>query len=99
MVGIMRKRIENSIERVEWRILSPQVAKDVFILVSQNLDLVDTACSVVEDNAGEVQKMLQEGSISKPSLEQVQRWNQQPEKQFHAVIAHPFVFIQEAFDH
>ncbi len=99
MVGIMRKRIENSVERVEWHILSPQVGQDVFILVSQNLDLVDTACSVVEDNASEVQQMLQEGGISKLSLEQVQRWNQQPEKQFNAVIAHPFVLIQEAFEH
>jgi hypothetical protein len=75
MVGTMRKRIENSIERVEWRTLSPQVARDA------------------------VQKLLKQGSISKPTLEQVQRWSQQPEKQFHAVIAHPFVLIQEAYDH
>jgi hypothetical protein len=99
MVGTMRKRIENSIERVEWRTLSPQVARDVFILVSQDLSLVETACSVVEDDTDAVQKLLKQGSISKPTLEQVQRWSQQPEKQFHAVIAHPFVLIQEAYDH
>lgn len=99
MVGTMRKRIESSMERVEWQVLSPQAGKDVFILVAQELSLVEAACSVVEDDAEEVQRLLSEGSIGKPTLEQIQRWNQQPEKQFNAVIAHPFVLIQEAYDH
>lgn len=91
--------LERSIERVPWKLLQPQALKDMYILVSSDLDLVQTAYEVVSDNADLIKSWIETRKLSKPTRDQIYDWSQSPDKTFRTLIAHPYVLIQESLDH
>lgn len=68
-------------------------------MVSQRLDLLDTAWEIVQDNKPLVQEWLNKGLLYRPTLEELAEWDDTPDMPFRAVITHPFVLIQPAKDH
>lgn len=98
-MNFFKNAIQRSVERVPWKFLEPQMEQDMFIVVNRNLDLVEAALGVVTDEASVVKSWLEGNLLTKPSDEQIEEWSTSPNKMFQAVKAHPFVLIQEAFDH
>ncbi len=91
--------LSRSVEKVPWRVLQPEAIKDYYILVSAEIDLVDAAVEVVSDNAETVKSWIDEKKLSKPSPLQLSDWSKFPDKTFRTLIAHPYVLIQESYDH
>jgi hypothetical protein len=78
---------------MDWETLIPHAKRDAVIVVDGALDLVEVGVAIAEDNASVVQNWLSELLLHKPSQEELNDWNAEPEKQFNTLIVQPFVLI------
>ena len=78
---------------MDWETLIPHAKRDAVIVVDGALDLVEVGVAIAEDNAAVVQNWLSELLLQKPSQEELNHWNAEPEKQFNTLIVQPFVLI------
>ena len=78
---------------MDWETLIPHAKRDAVIVVDGALDLVEVGVAIAEDNAAVVQNWLSELLLHKPSLEELNDWNAEPEKQFNTLIVQPFVLV------
>lgn len=69
--------------------------RDAVILVAQDLDLVTAAEKVAVDDVKSVQSWIQSGRFHRPTVEQIEGWNELQKKAFRFVIVQPYVLIQE----
>lgn len=81
------------VARVGWRDLRPHAARGALFLVSQ-LDLVEAATAVAEDDTTAVQKWLSEGKLARPTADQHQAWEAEPDRPFDYLIVQPFVLAR-----
>jgi hypothetical protein len=91
--------LHHQVEVVPWRFLAQQLQADAYIVVEQDMDLVSVGLEIVNDNRERVQEWVARGKLNKPTLQQVEAWNQAPEKTFKTLITHPYILIQEMLDH
>ncbi|MFM7438610.1 MAG: DUF2288 domain-containing protein [Snowella sp.] len=78
---------------MDWETLIPHAKRDAVIVVDGALDLVEVGVAIAEDNASVVQNWLSELLLHKPSQEELNHWNAEPEKQFNTLIVQPFVLV------
>jgi hypothetical protein len=78
---------------MDWETLIPHAKRDAVIVVDGALDLVEVGVAIAEDNAVVVQNWLSELLLHKPSQEELNGWNAEPEKQFNTLIVQPFVLV------
>ncbi len=90
----LRKELTESIDEAEFDWLKPHIQKDVVIIVSTSLDLVEVGMAIAQDQTQIVDRWINEQLIAKPTMEQLAHWNQQSSLRFKALIVQPFVLIQ-----
>lgn len=83
---------------MDWETLIPHAKRDAVIVVDGALDLVEVGVAIAEDNASVVQNWLSELLLHKPSQEELNHWNAEPEKQFNTLIVQPFVLVTAIAD-
>jgi hypothetical protein len=76
--------------------LQVHAKRDAIIVIKDELELSVVAVAIAEDNTTSVQGWIGEQAIAKPTAQQLTDWNQNPEKQFVALIVQPFVVVKEA---
>ncbi|ARV61945.1 hypothetical protein BZZ01_27965 [Nostocales cyanobacterium HT-58-2] len=91
----LRAELTENLDEAEWEWLIPHARRDAVIVVAEELDLLDVGLAIASDNASEVQIWIDEALITKPSVEQIGEWNNQPTKRFHTLIIQPYVLVQE----
>lgn len=91
----LRAELAENLDQAEWDWLLPHVMRDAVVVVANELDLLDVAVAIANDNVGEVQHWISEQLISKPSSTQMSDWNGDRTKRFHALIVQPYVLVQE----
>jgi hypothetical protein len=91
----LRKQLAEEVQQSPWHFLKPHAERDGIIVVNRDLELLDVSFAIVSNDAPCVEKWIASGQVVKPSREQLDRWNQQPEKEFLFLIAQPWVVIQE----
>lgn len=91
----LREEIAQSLDEAQWDWLVPHVKRDAAIVVSQELDLVDVGVAIANNEVSRVQDWIERQLIQKPSIEQLNDWNDKPSKRFQAIIVQPYVAIQE----
>jgi len=79
--------------RIAWKELQRFFASGVVIAVSQELDLVDVAFQISEDNAAQVTEWMTTGLIGKVSDEQAKEWHES-DAVVWAVVTSPYVLVQ-----
>lgn len=89
-------QLREDVADIEWKDLLPHAKRDAIIVVTEKLNLTEVGAAIAQDNTSLVQAWISNQSISKPSPEQLTDWNNQPQKQFIALIVQPFVIIKEA---
>ncbi len=90
----MRIRLNAETAKLEWPELEKHFARGVVIKVSQELDLIEVALRVIEDDKAVVADWMERGLVVHPSMDNAQDWvNRQP--LFWTVVAAPWVLIQE----
>lgn len=91
----LKESLKESMDEAEWNWLIPHSKRDVIIVVSESLDLIDVALAISMDSAKQVESWIQTQLLQKPSEVQIESWNQTPERKFLTVVVQPFVLIQE----
>jgi hypothetical protein len=89
----IKTQLDKDIAEVEWEVLIPHAQRDVIIIVSSGLPLLDVAVAIAKDDQISVQHWISEALITKPSQQQLSDWNGNPQRKFTAVIVQPFVII------
>lgn len=93
-MGNLRTQLAEMMDEVVWDCLIPHAKRDALVVVTPGLDLLEVGEAIAQDNTTLVQRWIGEQLISKPEADQLQQWNQTPQKQFTALIVQPFVLVQ-----
>lgn len=92
----IRESFKRDLAEVSWRELRVHLQRDGVILVSRDLDLIETAVAVADDDAGKVETWIAADQIGKPGKEQLDAWEKEQDKAFRMLIVQPFILIQDA---
>lgn len=92
----LRAELAQNLDEAVWSWLVPHVKRDVVIVVTQELDLLDVAVAIASDDTLCVQHWISEQLLHKPSPEQLTAWNRDETKRFQALIVQPYVLVQES---
>jgi hypothetical protein len=91
----LKEKLEQDVADISWKELQVHAKRDAIIVIKDELELSTVAVAIAEDNTTSVQKWIGEEAIAKPTAQQLTDWNQNPEKQFVALIVQPFVVVKE----
>ncbi len=90
-----REGLTRTLDEAEWIWLKAHSERGALILVSTQLDLLEVGDKLADDDVASVEEWLKKGLISKPTIEQMDAWDQDPTKRFLSVIIQPYVLIQD----
>ena len=91
----LNEKLAQDVAEITWQDLLPHAKRDAVIVIQEELELLEVATAIAEDNTVSVQGWIGNQSISKPTAEQLTAWNQTPQKLFATLIVQPFVIIKE----
>lgn len=91
----LRAELAEGLDEAEWNWLMPHAQRDSLILINPELDILDVAMAIANDDTAKVQRWISESLITKPSQVQISNWNQEQSKRFNALIIQPYVLVQE----
>jgi hypothetical protein len=94
---VYRTKINQETSRIAWKELQRFYASGATILVSSELDLVEVAFQISEDNKLQVAQWLSMGKIGKVTDAQALAWYE-ADAEVWAVVVSPYVLIQEEKD-
>ena len=80
--------------RINWSELQRHFARGVVIKVATELDLVETAAIIIEDNGSQIEDWMEQGKIANASDEDAISW-QKTDAELWSVVAAPWVLVQE----
>ncbi len=90
---IHRAKVNMETARIAWRELQRFFASGAAIYVSRDLDLVEVAFQVSEDNRDMAARWMDSGHIARVTDEQAQAWYE-ADADMWAVVVSPFVLVQ-----
>ena len=80
--------------QINWQELEPHFAKGVVIKVSSDLDLINVATAVIEDNKDQVSDWMESKQIAHAIEKDAIEWGVR-DPTFWAVVTAPWVLVQE----
>lgn len=95
----LRTILSKSFDEAEWGWLKPHIERDAVIVVSRELSLLEASVCIAQNETPKVDGWISQGLLAKPTLEQIEAWNREPQKPFMSVVVQPFVLIQEVMSH
>jgi hypothetical protein len=93
-VEILRAKLNGETARVSWAELQRHHARGVVVRVSGELDLIDVAVAMAQDDGAAIGRWLQAGQVGKVSDEQAQDWLAR-DPDLWSVVVVPWVLVQE----
>ena len=91
---ILRAKVNMETSRIHWKELQRFFASGVTIVVSPELDLVEVAFQMHNDNKVKIESWLVSGELAKVSDTQAAAWLA-ADLETWAVVVSPWVLIQE----
>jgi len=79
---------------VSWQELVRHFARGVVIKVSKEIDLIEAAACLAEDNAAQLQSWLEREQVMRASDDDARDWTAR-EPDFWCVVTAPWVLVQE----
>jgi hypothetical protein len=92
---IFRAKVNLETAQIAWRELQRFFANGSALNVSPDLDLVEVAYQVSQDNAAQIRQWMTEGKFGKVTDEQAAAWIE-ADLQVWAVVVSPWVLVQPA---
>ena len=92
---IYRAKMNLETSRIAWRELQRFFAIGAAIYVSSELDLVEVAYQVSEDNKAQVTAWMEAGQVARVTDMQAQMWFDE-DAEMWAVVVSPYVLVQPA---
>ncbi len=90
---IHRAKVNLETSRIAWRELQRFFASGAAISVSPELDLVEVAFQISEDNTAQVTQWMQAGRVARVTDTQAQSWYD-ADAEVWAVVVSPYVLVQ-----
>lgn len=90
---IYRAKVNLETSRISWRELQRFFAGGVALFVAADLDLVEVAFQMSEDNAAQIREWMAAGKFGKVSDEQAAAWYE-ADALMWAVVVSPYVLVQ-----
>lgn len=90
----LRARLDAEAGSIGWPELERHFARGVVVCVGPELDLVEVAARMVEDDREIMSAWLDAGQVNPATDEQARDWQARC-AQFRAVVAAPWVVVQE----
>lgn len=94
MEEILRAKVNLETSRIAWKELQRFFASGVAISVSPELDLVEVAFQISEDNATQVGRWMDAGLVARVTDEQALSWYD-TDAEVWAVVVRPYVLVQQ----
>jgi hypothetical protein len=95
MTAELRTQLTELLDEAELDWLKTFLQKDVVVIVNDGLDLVDVGVAIAQDDTVKVDRWIGEQLITKPSNEDLAKWNSNPTQKFRAIIVQPYVLVQD----
>ena len=90
----LREKINLETAQINWLDLQTFYARGQVVVVSDQLDLVDVAVKLREDESAQFEKWLEEDAVSYVKDEQAMQWYE-TKKSLWAVVVLPWVLVQD----
>ena len=90
----MRQRMAETLGEVLWSDLHTHAARDVVIIVADELDLLDVGVAVASNDVAAVDAWIGAGKLTKPTAADLARWPLEPSARFMSLIVAPYVLIR-----
>jgi hypothetical protein len=91
----IKTQLAQEIAQMPWIDIIPHAKRDNVIVVDQSLNLLEVGVEVGNDNVTVVNRWIEEGLIFKPTQQQLNDWNENPQQKFNTIILQPFVLISQ----
>jgi hypothetical protein len=91
---LYRAKLNLETGHIAWRELQRFFASGVAMVVSPELDLVEVAWQIAEDNAVQIAAWMQTAQLGNVSDEQALTWYA-ADAQLWAVVVNPYVLVQD----
>jgi len=90
----LRAKLKSDIQATNAPELLPHHRRDALLMVRADVDILDAALAIAQDEAATVAALIDEGKLFKPSLAQLSDWCVDLELRFQFVILQPYVLAQ-----
>lgn len=90
----IRARVNMETSRIAWKELQRFFAAGTVIAVGEDLDLVEVAVEIANDNAAQIEQWMSQGKIGKVSDAQAKTWLE-TEATLWAVVVRPWILVQQ----
>jgi hypothetical protein len=95
MTAELRTQLTELLDEAELDWLKTFLQKDVVVIVNDGLDLVDVGVAIAQDDTVKVDRWIGEQLITKPTNDDLAKWNNNPAQKFRAIIVQPYVLVQD----
>jgi hypothetical protein len=92
---ILRTRLNSETARIAWKDLLRFFAAGTVIAVSDELDLVEVAIQISNDNKAQIEQWMIEKRVDKVSDSQAKGWLE-TDATLWAVVVRPWILVQQA---
>ena len=90
-----KQELNQQTAKIEWSELVKHFARGVVIRVETNLDLIEVAHSMSNDDVKSMQTWLDSGAVRRASDDDARDWTKR-DPVFWCVVAAPWVLVQES---
>ena len=94
-IEVLKARLNMETAKIGWTEIQRYFAKGQVFIVAPELDLIDTAARMIQDEKGSVEKWLDQRLILQATTEDAKRWHES-DPDLWAVVVAPWILVQEA---
>lgn len=91
---ILRAKLNTETAKVAWAELQRHHARGVVVCVAGEIDLIDVAVAMAQDDGARISQWMQAGQVDKATDEQAREWLVRDPALWSVVVA-PWVLVQE----
>lgn len=97
-IEILRAKLNGETARVGWAELQRHHARGVVVRVAGELDLIEVAVAMAQDDGAAISRWMQAGQVGKLSDDTARDWLTRDPDLWSVVVA-PWVLVQERAHH
>lgn len=90
----LREKLEKEVGPADWKTIGPHYARGAVIIVSPELDLVEVAIKVAQDNVDLVKDWIKDEKLLRPTPDDAKKW-EETGAELSSVVVSPFVLVQQ----
>ena len=90
-----KEELAAKIDVTDWFTLRAHLERGAIVVIDKLVDLVEVGAWVANDDVKAIERLISSGLLAKPTVQQVESWDEEKGKRFLCLIVSPYVLIQE----